>query len=533
MFREFCTRFNLTPSGEAYIDRGKSGYNGSHRRKGQLGDLIDAAKQGKFEKGTIIVVEAWDRLGRLRPDRQTALVAELLQTGVSIGICRLGDIFSDDDFGTHKWTTLAIFAQLAHAESKQKSERIHSAWNKKRQRAREEGELLTSRLPAWLELVNGVIRPIPERVATIRRILQLTIDGCGLTRIVKLLTQEGVPAFGEAETPKPNRTRSKYSGKWRRHYVGGFAVDRRLLGEHQPRDDEGKPLGEMLPGYYPVVVEPELLDRAREAQTTRRYAGRKPGTVQGRVAVTNLFSGLLRIAGTGDAVRNHNKGSKDKPHVLLVPASAVEGRVSGTTFPLDAFQGAILSQLAEIDPATILCRKAIASRVDELRETLKGIRADIAGVQDSMKVKFSKHLVPVLDDLTNREETVAAQLQAEVARVAQPIDAAWAELPQAVAALDDEGRAHAAAILRRVISSIWCFFTGTCRRRFCAVQVRFHESEEVRNYGIAHVPARESYPAQEARTVVRAMRLPPGAVDLREPGCVEVLNQFVREAMRD
>ena len=101
LFREFCERHNLTPLAEVFADRGRSGYKDEHRKKGKLGVLIRYAKDGRFEPGTVIVVEAWDRLGRLRPDKQTALVAELLQTGVDIGVCQLNDVFTESDFGTH------------------------------------------------------------------------------------------------------------------------------------------------------------------------------------------------------------------------------------------------------------------------------------------------------------------------------------------------------------------------------------------------------------------------------------------------
>src|SRR5438270_12305015 len=93
LFRAFCQAHDLTPCSEVFADRGKSGYKDEHRKKGRLGVLVAAAKDGRFEPGTVVVVEAWDRLGRLRPDRQTDLVAELLRTGVSVGVCRLGDIF--------------------------------------------------------------------------------------------------------------------------------------------------------------------------------------------------------------------------------------------------------------------------------------------------------------------------------------------------------------------------------------------------------------------------------------------------------
>src|SRR5262245_3761572 len=68
-FRSFCQRHNLTPAGEVYVDRGRSGYTDEHRKKGRLGQLIAAAKDGAFDPGTVIVVERWDRLGRLIPNK--------------------------------------------------------------------------------------------------------------------------------------------------------------------------------------------------------------------------------------------------------------------------------------------------------------------------------------------------------------------------------------------------------------------------------------------------------------------------------
>src|SRR6516164_5818485 len=141
MFRAFCERHHLTPLPEVYADRGRSGYKDEHRKKGRLGELIAAAKEGKFTPRTVIVVEAWDRLGRLRPDKQTALVAELLQTGVRIGVCRLSDIFTESDFGTHKWTILSTFIMLAYQESKQKADRVAATWRRRRENARENGGL--------------------------------------------------------------------------------------------------------------------------------------------------------------------------------------------------------------------------------------------------------------------------------------------------------------------------------------------------------------------------------------------------------
>src|SRR5262249_21336806 len=230
MFREFCRRHDLTPAAEVFADRGRSGYKDEHRKKGRLGELIALAKDERLDPGTVVVVEAWDRLGRLRPDRQTELVSELLRTGVSIGICRLNDIFSEEDFGSHKWTALAVFIQLAHQESKQKSERVAASWEQRRKRAREQGALMRSSIPAWIEVVDGKPRLIPERAAVLRRIFKFAADGMGHTRIVRTLDEEKVPAFGE-KVVRADRVRSQFAGKWTKPYVALLLRDRRVLGE--------------------------------------------------------------------------------------------------------------------------------------------------------------------------------------------------------------------------------------------------------------------------------------------------------------
>src|SRR5262245_17910234 len=176
------------------------------------------AKDSRFDRGTVIVVEAWGRLGRLRPDRQVELVAELLRTGVQIGVCRLGDIFAEEDFGSHKWTTLAVFIQLAYQESRQKSERLASSWASRRARAQSEGRPTTTQVPEWLAVRGGKVTGIPERVAAVRRIFQLAAGGLGHARIIRQLVAEGVAPFGERSIAE-GRTRSRLSGRWTKSYV--------------------------------------------------------------------------------------------------------------------------------------------------------------------------------------------------------------------------------------------------------------------------------------------------------------------------
>jgi DNA invertase Pin-like site-specific DNA recombinase len=114
-FARFCERHNLRPApeGQHFADRGRSARSGAHRTKGDLGRLEALAASKAFPPGTVLVIEAWDRLSRMRPDKTIELLSSLLRSGLRIGVCRLDDLFTEADFGTHKFTTLSVFVQLA------------------------------------------------------------------------------------------------------------------------------------------------------------------------------------------------------------------------------------------------------------------------------------------------------------------------------------------------------------------------------------------------------------------------------------
>jgi DNA invertase Pin-like site-specific DNA recombinase len=497
-YRAFCERHNLTPGKEVFADRGKSGYKDEHRKKGRLGELIAAAKDGRFDPGTVVVVEAWDRLGRLRPDRQTELVAELLRTGVSIGVCRLDDVFTEDDFGTHKWTTLAVFIQMAHQESKQKAERVAASWARRRDRAREDGTPIGCRLPAWLEVAGGKPRLIPERAAAVRRIYQLASDGLGHTRIVRTLTAEKVPAFGEKVVRK-GRVRSQFSGAWSRAYVALLLRDRRVVGEFRPmrRDKDGteQPAGPPIVGYYPAAVTEDEFNLARaalEERQSRDKTDRPPGPRQRKYV--NVFKGILTHARDGGGFTLHNAGTKKIPRCILMSTSGVGGRDRYYTFPYPVFEEHVLKWLTEIDPKTVLPRNDTGpSRAEALRARLANLREDKARLQTDLNEKYSKALAEVLRRYEADEEQVANDLQDELARTAKPLARAWDELPSLIDVIrnsedPDLARLKLRPALRAVIESALVLIVPTGSWRHVAVQL-FFAGGVARNYLISHQTA--------------------------------------------
>jgi DNA invertase Pin-like site-specific DNA recombinase len=517
-FRNFCRRHNLTPLSEVYIDRGRSGYRDEHRKKGRLGQLIAAAKDDRFERGTIIVVEAWDRLGRLRPDKQTELVAELLRTGVSIGICRLDDIFTEDDFGTHKWAMLSTFIMLAYQESKQKADRICSSWERRRRLARENGAVMTPQLPGWLQLVNGAIVPIPERVAVVKRVFRQSAAGYGRARIVATLTKENVATFGDA-------------GKWSCSYIGKILNDRRVLGELQPRKDDDTPVGAVLPNYYPRVVSDDDYALARAGQASRSTECEGWGRHRDRKYV-NVFQSILTSAIDGGGFILNNHGSRAKPRLVLANSDGVAGRAKGQTFPYDVLEEAVLGQLAEVNPADVLPRQADeASRADVLRAKLAVVRQDIRDLQADLKGGYSRAISAVLREREDEEERIAGELQDELARSARPAERAWNDLPSLVGMIKkhgDEARLKIRPVLRGIVKEARLLLVRRHSWQLAAVQF-FFVGDAVRSYLVVcqypgHNRPRRWWPPWSLREVIEE-----GEMDLRQKADALALEAELRE----
>jgi DNA invertase Pin-like site-specific DNA recombinase len=455
-FASFCERHKLVPMGDPIVDEGRSGYTDAHRKRGKLGTLIRECKDGRYAKGTVIVVEAWGRLGRLRPDKQTELVKELLKTGVDIGICRLGDIFTLTDFGTTKWIIFSTFAQLAYEESRQKSERVRKGWAKLRKKLRDkERRWATSNLPAWLRPVRndrGEVVDVelwPERVGVVRKIFDLAAKGLGYGRLIRRLIKDGVEPF---------------YGKWTPSYVRDVLNDRRALGEYQPcrlEEVDGEqvvrhvPDGKPLKNYYPPIISQAEFDDARRAQECqvkgKDTLGRRIVRKQSKYA--NVFKGLLRHARDGEGMMVTNAHSRERPYLVLINFAGVCGRTRPTyKFSYGVLEKAVLTLLKEVEPPELMPRaRREPSRVDGLRERLAEVRANVEELKAEVKRKFSPALADALREQEEAAGEIEEQIRDEEARASADPRKAWERFPSLadqVAAEGDDARLRLRAVLR-------------------------------------------------------------------------------------
>jgi hypothetical protein len=348
----------------------------------------------------------------------------------------------------------------SHSESKSKARRMSEVWAEKRKAVRENGAILTRKLPAWIEERGGKLALNPTRAAVVRQLFSLAVRGYGLSLIVRELTQNKVPTWGRG-------------GTWSKAYVHKIITGRSVLGEYQPIR-EGKPDGEPIADYYPAVVDESSWLQAQAGLARRKD---KPGRVGEKLAT--LFGGLLRDAATGDKMRiawqTRGSGKNRQKRRVLVTAQSMEGAAPSMSFPHDIFETAILSLLSEVNPADVIGKEpesessVVAAELAIREQRVRQIEAELTGDGDDIPA-----LVRVLRSLSVECDALRKKLVTLRQKESNPRGIAWAEaLTLLDVAKDEAPRLRLRELLRTIIEEISVLIVPRRSHRLAAIQLRF------------------------------------------------------------
>ena len=172
---------------------------------------------------------------------------------------------------------------------------------------------LTSICPSWLKLSEDRTRfiEIPEKVAIVKRIFRLSIQGVGVFTMARQFTAEKVPPLGT----------KKNSDKWNKSYIEAILNNPSVYGEYQchvgKAAPDRKPVGDPIPDYFPVIIPRKDFDRAQAART-----GRKIATGPSSKRIANLFTGIV-YDGQGSTLVRVDKGAG---HAYLVSSRSTQRR---------------------------------------------------------------------------------------------------------------------------------------------------------------------------------------------------------------
>ncbi|VTS01687.1 recombinase : Recombinase-related protein OS=Pseudomonas putida (strain KT2440) GN=PP_1118 PE=4 SV=1: Resolvase: Recombinase [Gemmata massiliana] len=497
---EWCDRNNVRLDISTTLqDLGKSAFLGEHRKNHDryaLAAFLKMVDDGKIPHGSFLVVENLDRLTREHLRAAVTLFLSIQERGVNIVTTSPEKVYRHDSQDMIDIILAVVELSRGHGESARKSELGGKAWRAKRdaarrgevQPSRREGRvsgmnLLTHKLPLWVEEKGGKLVAIPERAAAVKRIFALGAAGHGAVTIIKQLKQENVKAFSK-------------SGRWSKSYIIRILRDRRALGDYQAHD-HGKPDGDPISGYYPAVVTEAEFYAALKPLTARK-AGLQPVTRLGKHV--NLFAGLLRDAHGG----SYNPNTQHTR--VLVNYTALEGYDRRRTFPLAVFERALLEHLVEIEPHEIIGGDKSEDEVVSLSRQLDGIESELSlAVRWMDDNGFSAAIAARIRQLEEKKRSASEQLDDAKRRVSTPVNGAWKEFRNLAEVMDKsknpiDTRVRLRAALRRAIDHIVMLVIprGTGRDRFCMVTVIFAGGKDRRWYRIWYQSGSNGRPARQA-----------------------------------
>ena len=319
--------------GEVLTDRGRSAYKGEHLAPdAALGGFIARLAAGEIEPGSILLAERLDRLSRRPVGEAISWLYGLTSRGLSVAVADKGKVFTSN-MTLEDVITLSLSLAQGNEESAKKSERITSAKQRLWGMAeRKEGAWtnLAARVPLWLgrnAACDGWIID-DARAEIVRDIYQWSADGLGAVTIASRLNAVPVAPWGA----------------WRKKEGWGRTAVRQLLNNPAVEGDfvgeTGMFAGRALHGFYPRIVDADVVAQARAQQRARKKAageGAKVGTV-------NLFAGLSvcgQCGGRAAMTSSVNRYGTRYKHLRC--EGATEGRCINTGFyAYQAFETKVL-----------------------------------------------------------------------------------------------------------------------------------------------------------------------------------------------
>lgn len=391
-----------------FHDLGVSAYKGKNFTEGRLGAFREAVRVGAVKEGSVLLVESLDRLSRQNFHSALSLLRDIVMSGVDVVTVTDGKRYGQKELEDPMSWLMAFFVFVrGNEESATKARRVRQAWDKKRNKARETGEVLTDRVPAWIERgTNGKLVLNKERARIVRELFKRTLKGEGQHALAESLNQDRVAPFGA----------SRY---WHRSYVHKILTSPSAYGTLVPHITElreGKHVRvpqDPIPGYYPAAVSKEDFDRVQIIKGSRRTKVRGEQSQVGTAEVRNIFGGLLRCPICGGTMSMVYKGKRSKRKVVCRKAKEGAGcryRVEDYAALEAAFfrEGPRILAFPPAGDNGEAADKELNAAEGELSEITERIRAVVEAIERQTEPS------PVL--LTRLAELEEQQQQAKLAR---------------------------------------------------------------------------------------------------------------------
>ncbi|MBV7539064.1 recombinase family protein [Duganella sp. sic0402] len=461
-------------------DLGVSAFHGSNYEHGALGQFIAAIDSGKISPDSYLLVESLDRLSRLPVTEALAIFQQIINRGITIVTLTDSAIYSKERL-KNDWLpllTALVSMSRAHEESAIKSKRVKAAWDAKKERAKQQKEVLSKRCPWWLKASEDRTHYeiIEEKAEIVRKMFQMSKNGMGGWSIVRHLNEQGIPTI----------QRAKY---WSSSSVNFTLKNIAAIGVLQlDQDHNGQTTtNTFVEDYYPPVIDKSIF---YEVQALRKERDRDTGSISaGRKGrYLNIFQGIVKCGycGTGMHVRNR---SATRPGNLYCGKSLEGAGCIGTSYNIGDLETEFMQFTRELDTLRILGdetgknainakRSELAACEGKLEDAEKRFNNLMVAVETGGDIKMLVMRIRSLEGQMNELKKQRLELQSELqsltntAQDEQHSYAALIELMEELKSMDAEPeermqfRMRMQSEIQKVVRKLLLFSGGPCKPVF-------------------------------------------------------------------
>lgn len=462
---EWCKKNGYTlESGDQYKDEGRSAFSGDNSSTGSLGVIHRKLLAGEIERGTILIVEALDRVTRLPLSKALTLMMSLVQNGLVVVTLSDEKVWNEEtlnDLGNFMMSIVTLYR--GHQESEYKSKRLRKTFKKHRTMGSQEA---FGSAPGWLSR-DSKTEPWTvdlEKAEVVRRVFELSAAGFGSKLIAKKANDEKWQVVTRNAKP---------GASWHAQMPGQLLRNRAVLGElqHRIRTHEahvqhwqGLIVGEPIKDYYPRIVSDDLWNQSRASIRSRAVAKRRDAHYY------NVFSGLMYCGHCGAPIQRKSERAGHS-HGQLQCSDKLAGKTECKTMSVNKADPSILDAIYgyAVEFMGTAEREAASTDLDALESAIAEKQEQAANIASAIAQTKGKAPALITLSVTLAEEVEALQQQlAELKeeQAIQPVQSAFdgAFVTEALKYLylpEDENakekRAELHLKLARVVDTIWLF----------------------------------------------------------------------------
>lgn len=459
--QKWCSANGAVLADDVFADRGRSGFAGEHLNPtGQLTRFISLAEDGVIPRGSFLICENADRLGRLPPRDMFPLLNRINDAGITVVFLMSDGTSEVVDRGREDVGRLYDDFLRGYRESARKGEMILKAWSDWRDTVRAGANLARPcAAPFWLDKVENKY-VVNGKSDIVKLIFDLAEAGYGAVKIYRQLRELG---------HRPLSGGRNRDGLISVPYLQLILSSPIVYGRSDEFDRDD---------FCPPVISRDQFFRVQAIIAERR----KSGTRQ-RDHIWLLTGVLHHRPSSSVCIATQCSEWGDRKTWKYIPmAGRCDNGYSG--FPVHILDSAFLSVVSEITYGMIAGQER-ESRLEALaaeRTTLVGRSAEYASeLEAGGAVKILAELLRKTEMRINELDRL---LMDERSRLSAPIPDTLAETKR-LAELDtsdDDIRASIRVAVGRLVERVDCDFAKHRIWRMAHCVIRFRNSDFVREF---------------------------------------------------